>query len=327
MILNSESQFVQPSRDPPDSRPKQLLREREPIKQAILATAVSTEEWRIERADCLEWLARQHLDPIDLVFGSPPYGKARTYNIGFNLTGEKWVAWMVEVVKAALRCCRGLVAFVVDDRTKGFRWSAAPALLMADLHRAGVHLRHPAIYERDGIPGSGGNDWLKNRFEFIICATRGGKLPWSNPKAMGQPPKYRPGGAPSHRTRDGARVNGKAGTSGRRNGDLKFVKRYVPPDIANPGNVIRCNVGGGNMGDALCHENEAPFAEGLAEFFIRSFCPRDGVVGDPFCGSGTTGKVAVAWGRRFLGCDVREEAVALSRRRLAHVQRQLPLES
>jgi hypothetical protein len=28
------------------------------------------------------------------------------------------VAWMVEVYKAALRACKGLVAFVVEGRTK-----------------------------------------------------------------------------------------------------------------------------------------------------------------------------------------------------------------
>jgi hypothetical protein len=230
---------------------------------------------------------------------------------------------MVQVFEAALRCCTGLVAFVVDGKTEDFRWSAVPAKLMADLDRRGITLRHPAIYERDGIPGSGGPDWLKNRFEFIICATRGGPLPWSDPTAMGQAPKYKPGGAPSHRTKDGTRVNAKIGTGtcGHANGDLKTVKNcYIPPDIANPGNIIRCSVGGGRMGDELAHENEAPFPEELAEFFIRSFCPKGGIVCDPFSGSGTVAKVALSLGRRFRGCDVREEAVLLSKQRVIEAQ-------
>ena len=94
---------------------------------------------------------------------------------------------------------------------------------------------------------------------------------------------------------------------------------YRPPDIANPGNVIHCKVGGGNMGDKLCHENEAPFPESLAEFFVRSFCRPGGLVCDPFSGSGTTGAVSVRHGRRFVGCDVREDQVELSRRRIAAV--------
>ena len=77
------------------------------------------------------------------------------------------------------------------------------------------------------------------------------------------------------------------------------------PKIANPGNVIRCSVGGGSMGDRLCHENEAPFPEALAERFIRSFCPPGGVVLDCFGGSGTVGKVAAMHGRNAVLIDIR----------------------
>jgi DNA modification methylase len=41
---------------------------------------------------------------------------------------------------------------------------------------------------------------------------------------------------------------------------------------------------------------------------------------DPFSGSGTTAKVALALGRRFRGCDVREEAVLLSKQRAIEAQ-------
>lgn len=73
------------------------------------------------------------------------------------------------------------------------------------------------------------------------------------------------------------------------------------------------------MGDKLCHGNEAPFPEILAEFFIRSFAPPGGLVLDPFAGSGTTGAVAVRWGRRFAGCDLRASQVELTRRRISEV--------
>ena len=92
---------------------------------------------------------------------------------------------------------------------------------------------------------------------------------------------------------------------------------YGPPVKANPGNVVECIVGGGVMGNRLCHENEAPFPEALAEFFIRSFCPPDGTVLDPFGGSGTTAAVAQQHGRRAISIDVRESQVALSRKRIS----------
>ena len=46
---------------------------------------------------------------------------------------------------------------------------------------------------------------------------------------------------------------------------------------------------------------------------------RPGLVLDPFAGSGTTGHAAILHGRRFLGNDLRQSQVDLSRRRLEQV--------
>ena len=106
-------------------------------------------------------------------------------------------------------------------------------------------------------------------------------------------------------------------TKGKKDGDAKTESAgYDPPTLANPGNLIKCLVGGGLMGDDIAHENEAPFPESLVEFFIKSFCPENGIVCDPHSGSGTTCKVAVQWGRRFIGCDVRQSQVDLAERRM-----------
>jgi len=215
----------------------------------------------------------------------------------------------------------------------------SPALFMADLHRAGVHLRKPPAFHRVGIPGSGGPDWLRNDFEFIVCATSGGKLPWSNNTAMGHPPKYGPGGPMSNRRKDGTRVRDDFGFTGhndrgrKKNGEFKKAtmrapngckggdiapnRRSVFPKITNPGNVIRCKVGGGHLGSRIAHKNEAPFPEKLAAFFVCSFCPPGGSVCDPFCGSGTTAAVAIKHGRNAACFDIRENQIELTNARIA----------
>jgi hypothetical protein len=299
--------------------------------------------------DCLDYMAGEPEGRFQLVFGSPPYENRRSYGIGFNLSGQAWADWMVKVVVASLRVCNGLVAFVVEGKTSKYRWSATPALLMADLHRLGVHLRKPPIYSRAGIPGSGGPDWLKNDYELIVCATHGGKLPWSDPTACGSPCKYGPGGVPSHRLTDGTRANMrrvrdlastgmsqrkaaavvglpvKASTSGTNDGGTVTQPTYIPPEIANPGNIIHCSVGGGKMGHHMAHENEAPFPEKLAEFFVRSFCPPGGLVLDPFSGSGTTMAACEKFGRSGIGVDMRASQTELGRRRTAGLQRELSI--
>jgi len=271
--------------------------------------------------DCLALMRGMEPASVDLVFGSPPYEDARTYGIDFSLKGEDWVAWMIQVVRASLRVSKGLVAFVVEGKTRDFRWSATPALLMADLHRAGICLRKPPLYVRWGVPGSGGKDWLRNRYEFVVCASHPGQLPWSETKATGHPPKYGPGGHPSNRCRSGRRMKIRAAHRDPAkqwgNGQDEF-QSYKPPDIANPGNLVDCGAaGGGNIGDALAHENEAPFPEALAEFFVRSFCPPGGTVLDPFSGSGTTAAVALKWGRKAIGIDIRQSQIDLAQRRIS----------
>lgn len=313
--------------------------------------AVEKSSFSLLHGDCLDHLRQMPDDCVDLVFCSPPYEAARTYGIDFKLRGEQYVEWAVARFVECTRVSKGLVAWVIEGQTRDFRWSASPAMLMADLHRRGVRLRKPPVFHRVGIPGSGGPDWLRNDYEFIVCSSKG-KLPWSDNTAMGHPPKWGPGGEMSHRVSDGTRRN-QWGAIGSKNGmgakdkngnprrtdrpshviaikraklnsdrgggestDGVYEWNYVPPVKANPGNVIKRHVGGGAMGSKLAHENEAPFPESLAEFFVRSFCPPGGWVLDPFCGSGTTIAVALKHGRSGIGIDVRESQIALTQRRL-----------
>ena len=59
----------------------------------------------------------------------------------------------------------------------------------------------------------------------------------------------------------------------------------------------------------------APFPADLCRIPILATCPPDGVVLDPFCGTGTAMLVASQLGRRSVGIDLAEEYLALARRR------------
>ena len=151
----------------------------------------------------------------------------------------------------------------------------------------------------------------------------------------------------SYRNADGVRKNAEAGPKaharwngrnqwgeavhkdkrGEQNKNGKRAKRLEPSHVfdgsvealANPGNVIKCVVGGNHMGHKSAHRNEAPFPLKLAEFFVKSFCPPGGLVCDPFSGSGTVAEACKAHGRRFTGCDIRQSQVDLTMRRLRSV--------
>jgi hypothetical protein len=113
----------------------------------------------------------------------------------------------------------------------------------------------------------------------------------------------------------GGKPHTKRDAASQTNGEAMRDQVYLPPVKANPGNLVKIIVGGGTIGSKLAHENEAPFPEKLAEWFIKSLCPESGRVFDPFSGSGTTACVAVRLGRIGFGSDLRMSQCELGTRR------------
>jgi hypothetical protein len=274
-----------------------------------------------------------------------------------------WVDWMLDVTTEALRVSRGAVVWVATGVTRDRNYWPACEGLMWEWFKRGGSMYRPCYWYRVGVPGSGGNQAFRADVEYCMVFKRPGVLPWTDNTAMGHPPKWAPGGAMSHRVSDGTRVNqwGKPGsktgtvangnkekptTGAPRPSHKSHTKReadgtlreqhYGPPVLANPGTALNAvwgeadetfwldvKVGGGQMGDRICHQNEAPYPERLAEWWIRSLCPPGGTVLDCFSGSGTTAKVATKHGRRAIASDLRMSQCELTRRRCASVQREL----
>lgn len=293
---------------------------------------------------------------VDLVFTSPPYSDARTYERGmpggkkFKLRGQAWVDWLAPIVADCCRVSRGLVAVNMAGVVRQHKYEPTVEWLVADLTRSHGLVCGPSPYAwvKNGTPGSGGKKYHRRDWEPVYCFALPDRIPlaWADPLAFGHPPKYAPGGAFSSRTAGGNRVNRFGMTTGHDNGTRRanggrreggkpdgprmetkrrpngemYEKRYDPPAVANPGNVCRIHVGGGNLGHKSAHDGEAPMPLALAERFVCWYVPPAGTVLDCFAGTGTTIHAAVIHGRMGLGFDIREGQVAIARRRLATVQ-------
>jgi hypothetical protein len=313
----------------------------------------------------------------DMVLGSPPYEKARTYGINFDLEGQDWVDWMVPRVVEMCRVTDGLVFLVMAGRRVNWKYQPVVEWLVADLTRQHGIVCGPApyVYHRVGVPGSGSGKYSRRDWEPVYAFAQPEKAPpkWTDNTALGHAPRWAVGGAMSNRLSDGTRRNQWGGNGGpahtanrrkdgsresagrpshrmttkrigrrRQGGGVIEEQSYVAPAIADPGNLITGpwdladlndlldayessdvrsgSVGGGQIGDKIAHENEAPFPEWLAEFFVLSYCPPGGTVLDPFCGSGTTMAVAKRHRRGYIGVDLRQSQIELSKKRLAEVQ-------
>jgi site-specific DNA-methyltransferase (adenine-specific) len=62
----------------------------------------------------------------------------------------------------------------------------------------------------------------------------------------------------------------------------------------------------------------------LAEILLNQSTSPGDIIADPFCGSGSFGVAALSFGRRFLGNDIKESAVELTRTRLLDVEPKTP---
>ncbi|MGH7745502.1 MAG: DNA methyltransferase, partial [Candidatus Dormibacteria bacterium] len=68
--------------------------------------------------------------------------------------------------------------------------------------------------------------------------------------------------------------------------------------------------------DEEAFDHPAIFPEKLASDHILSWTEPNDLVFDPFCGSGTTAKMAQMHGRKYLGIDCSEEYLKIAKKRL-----------
>jgi hypothetical protein len=272
---------------------------------------------------------------VNLTIGSPPYLDCRTYGRSDVARGcSEWIDWMLGVTAEALRVTDGPVLWVAAGKTEDRNYLPACEGLMWEWWKRGGHAYRPCYWHRNGIMGSGGDQWFRADVEYVMAFKRPGPLPWSDNTAMGHPPRWGPGGEMSYRLKDGHRRNQWGGhvnktiDARKRDGDYSSAAKpshvvpgrdgYSVPALANPGNLFSTGAAGGNhLGHRLAHENDAPYPEAVPEFFIRSLAPPGGTVLDPFSGSGSTLAAAARAGRRGIGLDLRPSQARIAMRRLS----------
>lgn len=85
------------------------------------------------------------------------------------------------------------------------------------------------------------------------------------------------------------------------------------PKGKNPGNVWQIPPG------KLKEAHFSIFPEELPRKIIQACCPQDGIVLDPFAGSGTTGQVAKELNRKSIMIEIKEEYLEIIRKRCGNI--------
>ena len=233
---------------------------------------------------------------IDMVVTSPPYDALRDYN-GYELDLHGLGEQLLRVLKDG-----GICVMVIQDSTKDFAKSLTSFRTIVDwCYNIGFRLFECNIYNRQGTEGA----WWKKRFrvdhEYMPIFLKGKRPQYFDKENIKIPSKH--GG----KVMTGANIRTKSGRTGSRK--VKINPTKCPGTVMTFGNTC-----GGES--KLKSQHPAVFPNMLAYDMIECFCPPEGIVLDPFNGSGTTTLAAKCLDRKYIGIDVSEEYNNIALQRL-----------
>lgn len=249
---------------------------------------------KLHLGNCLDILQTIKTDSIDLTVTSPPYDNLRTYKDTLDWGDHVWKPVLAELFRVTKE--GGVVVWVVGDATiKGSETGTSFRQALYAME-CGFNLHDTMIWQKPGFSAVGA---LKTRyapvFEYMFIFTVG-KIKTFNPI------KDRPNKVSGTIT---GTIMCADGTRKRMSNEGKSRKPYG--QRFNIWNITQVNTN---------DLHPAMFPEVLAHDHIISWSNEGDTVLDPFMGSGTTGKMAVQLGRKFVGIECVPEYHALSKTRI-----------
>ena len=265
-----------------------------PLQPIVLPPSLPLDQ--IILGDNCEVMRTLPSESIDLVVTSPPYDNLRTYG-GHSWDFEGVANQLWRVIKPG-----GVVVWVVADATIDGSETGTSFRQALRFMEIGFRLHDTMIWDKGGFTGVGS---VQCRYgpssEFMFVLSRG--TPSTTNLLKDRKNKYRKMGGDAVRQANGSVAIGDRG--GRAFDEFGYRE-----------NIWYYAVGGGNIGDAICHNHPAPFPEALARDHILSWSNEGDIVLDPFSGSGTTAKMAKLMGRKSIGIEINPEYCEIARKRL-----------
>lgn len=249
----------------------------------------------------------RELDPgsIDLTVTSPPYDNLRGYN-GFSL-------YFTLIARGLWRATKpgGVVVWVVSDETKDGSESLTSFKQALYFNELGFNLHDTMIYQTDKPPLNGNR--YQSSFEYMFIFSKGAPKTF-NPilEGIAETTKGRRRykmKSQFHRNIDGSWNEPEA----RSNTSVERVKDNIWYYFA-----------GYSANDRISSKHPAVFPEALARDHIISWSNPGDLILDPFCGSGTTLKMAKETGRDWIGFDISSEYCKISQKRVDSANVPLP---
>lgn len=244
---------------------------------------------KIYNMDCLDGLKLLPENSIDLTVTSPPYDNLRSYK-GYSFDFEGIAKELFRVTKQG-----GVVVWIVADATiKGSETGSSfkQALFFKE---CGFNLHDTMIWKKTNpIPLT--HNRFEQSFEYMFVFSKG------------FPKTFNPIKIPcvtKGQMRKRKNSNKEEGSAVRNRDEVTITKKQKIK-----GNVWEMPVSNTKL------NHPAVFPEQLAQDHIIAWSNEGDIVLDPFMVSGTTAKMAVKTGRKYIGFEISSEYCEIARNRL-----------
>lgn len=256
---------------------------------------------------------------VDCIVTSPPYFQMRDYDHPDQIGGEEtYQDYLSSLIHVFLLCKNtlketGTMWINIGDKYLNQQLVGLPWLLALSLQEAGWILRQDIIWSKPNAIPAGGTALNKctPSHEHIFLLTKRPSEYHFDIEAIKEKATGKGGGSVFGGKKYGEDMN------------RKFESNLYHPT------GYRCKRDVWSIPtQPYSGAHFATFPEELPRTCILAGCPEGGVVLDPFCGSGTTGKVAYDLGRSFVGIELNPEYVKLAEQRVGtHIQSKLEVEA
>jgi len=237
---------------------------------------------------------------VQLVFTSPPYWNKRKYSnkkgwLGNERSPEEYVENLVSHLEDTYRVLspRGSFFLNIGDTYLNGDLLNLPHQVVLGLQDEGWLLRNTIIWNKTNPKPSSSKSSLCPTYEFIFHLVKSKRyyythtlVPLKDKGKVSLPPRHR-------------NINGNGSKTmtpyiprkGKNMGD------YWTEDIVRTAVVTQTGLNG--------KEHPAPYPEEIVTVPLLQTTKENDLVLDPFHGSGTTGRVSLQYGRRYIGYDLK----------------------
>ena len=246
--------------------------------------------------DAVEVMKKFPSNSVDIVVTSPPYDAVRDYK-GFSLDLHAAGKEIYRVLKDG-----GVAVMVIQDQTKNFGKTLTSFRTIVDwCDSFGFKLFETVIYRKYGAEGAWWNKRFRVDHEYVPVFLKGERPQHFNKEHLKIPSKH----------------GGKTMTGGgtRLTNGVRIATRSIKINSTKCRGTIWEYLTAGD-GSRLKHEHPATFPNKLPYDFISCFTPKNGIVLDPFVGSGTTTVAAKNLGYKYIGIDIAPEYCAIAEKRM-----------